>query len=222
MNLKPLDWTFDCGVWSATIMGLQLAVVQDADGTYMATCSGGSARPEIQKGFGTPQDARFYAQDTMLRREYQKYFATPEWTEDDVLDGIGEWFNRVAPEPTIRQTRVQLGGHLEEVAEMLRLIPDTQTAATIVNDYATALKAGDLEVAFSSSTNMTELLDSICDQMVTLVGIAHMLGFDLRSALEVVNASNWSKFENGKPVYDENGKVKKGKDYRPPRLEAFV
>ena len=37
MNLKPLDWTFDCGVWSATIMGLQLAVVQDADGTYSIT-----------------------------------------------------------------------------------------------------------------------------------------------------------------------------------------
>ena len=93
MNMKPLDWTFDCGVWSASVMGLQLAVVQDADGTYMATCSGGSARPEIQKGFGTPQDARFYAQDTMLRREYQKYFVMPEWTEDDVLDGIAEWFS---------------------------------------------------------------------------------------------------------------------------------
>lgn len=221
MNLKNIEWTFDCGTWAASVMGLQLAVVQDKDGSFMATCSGGG-RPEIQKGFESPIEAREYCMDTLLKREYHKYFSEESQREDDVLDGIGEWFNRVAPEPTIRQTRVQLGCHLEEVAEMLRLIPDTQTAATIVNDYANALKAGDLEVAFTSSTNMTELLDSICDQMVTLVGIAHMLDFDLRSALEVVNASNWSKFEHGKPVYDENGKVKKGKDYRPPRLEAFV
>lgn len=109
MNMKPLDWTFDCGVWSATVMGLKLAVVQDADGTYMATCSGGSARPEIQKGFGTPQDARFYAQDTMLRREYQKYFVMPEWTEDDVLGGIAEWFSRAVPTPALRNQMVQAG-----------------------------------------------------------------------------------------------------------------
>lgn len=221
MNSKNVEWKFDCGTWAASVMGLQLAVVQDKDGSFMATCSGGG-RPEIQKGFESPIEAREYCMDTLLKREYHKYFAEEPQREDDVLDGIVEWFNRVAPEPTIRQTCVQFGCHLEEVAEMLRLIPDTRKAATIVNDYAAAFKVGDLEVVLSSGTDMTEFLDSVCDQIVTLIGIAHMMGFDLRSALEVVNTSNWSKFEDGKPVYDENGKVKKGKDYRPPRLEAFV
>nr|DAE07514.1 MAG TPA: NTP-PPase-like protein [Podoviridae sp. ctnCN2] len=49
-----------------------------------------------------------------------------------------------------------------------------------------------------------------------------MMGYDLHAALEVVNASNWSKFEDGQPVFDEQGKIQKGKNYRAPSLEAFA
>lgn len=222
MRLKEISWTFDNGTWCARVMGLQLAVVGDADGTYTASATADGQRPELQKGFASPLAARDYCVNTLLRREYYKYFSEETYREDDVLDGVMEWFSRVAPEPTIQQIRVQFGCHLEEVAEMLRLIPDMKRAAMAMNDYAAAFKAGDLEVGFAPGTNMAEFLDIICDQIVTLVGLACMMGFDLRSALEVVNASNWSKFEDGKPVFDEQGKVKKGKYYRAPTLEAFV
>lgn len=215
MNLKPLDWTFDCGVWSATIMGLQLAVVQDADGTYMATCSGGSARPEIQKGFGTPQDARFYAQDTMLRREYQKCFAAPEWLEDDVLDGIAEWFARAVPTPALRNQMVQAGCLFEEAAELAEAIG---AECPHIGDLADELKQG----VSKFDPTPVPTLDALCDLIVTCVGLAYMMGYDLHAALEVVNASNWSKFEDGQPVFDEQGKIQKGKNYRAPSLEAFA
>ena len=215
MNLKPLDWTFDCGVWSASVMGLQLAVVQDVDGTYMATCSGGSARPEIQKGFGTPQDARFYAQDTMLRREYTKYFAVPEWLEDDVLDGISEWFARAVPTPTQRNQTVQAGCLFEEAAELAEALGVEYPPISFLADK--------LKQDVTKLTPAPVLtLDALCDLIVTCVGLAYMMGYDLHAALEVVNASNWSKFEDGQPVFDERGKIQKGKNYRAPSLEAFV
>lgn len=49
-----------------------------------------------------------------------------------------------------------------------------------------------------------------------------MNGFDIVGALQEVNRSNWSKFENGEPIFDENGKIKKGPNYRPPDLSKFV
>lgn len=67
-----------------------------------------------------------------------------------------------------------------------------------------------------------ELLDSLCDQIVTAVGVAHMLGMDIEGALKEVNDSNMSKFEDGKAVFNENGKIKKGKHYRKPNLASFV
>lgn len=42
------------------------------------------------------------------------------------------------------------------------------------------------------------------------------------SSFEEVNRSNWSKFVDGKPVFDENGKIKKGDGYTPPDLSKFV
>lgn len=45
-----------------------------------------------------------------------------------------------------------------------------------------------------------------------------MLGMDIQGSLTEVNRSNWSKSGNGQPVFDDNGKIKKGKDYYPPDL----
>lgn len=49
-----------------------------------------------------------------------------------------------------------------------------------------------------------------------------MMGFDMVGALKEVNASNYSKFENGKPVFNEQGKIAKGKDYFKPNLTTYL
>lgn len=77
-------------------------------------------------------------------------------------------------------------------------------------------------ISLEPTINKVELLDSLADQIVTAVGVAHMMGFDILGALEEVNRSNFSKFEDGKPVFDANGKITKGKDYVKPNLEHFV
>jgi predicted HAD superfamily Cof-like phosphohydrolase len=83
-------------------------------------------------------------------------------------------------------------------------------------------KAIDFTVSVIRDVNEIELLDSLADQIVTAIGVAHMMGFDILGALQEVNRSNFSKFEDGKAVFDENGKIRKGKDYTPPNLESFV
>ena len=67
-----------------------------------------------------------------------------------------------------------------------------------------------------------DLLDSLADQTVTVTGIAYRMGFNFYPALNEVSNSNWSKFENGKPLRDDNGKIIKGKNYFKPDLTKFV
>jgi hypothetical protein len=44
----------------------------------------------------------------------------------------------------------------------------------------------------------------------------------MKAAVQEVNASNWSKFNyKGYPEFDENGKVKKGANYRQPNLKGM-
>lgn len=66
------------------------------------------------------------------------------------------------------------------------------------------------------------ILDSLADQIVTATGVGTFLGMDVPGALAEVNRSNYSKFENGEPIFNENKKVMKGKDYTPPDLTPFV
>ena len=66
------------------------------------------------------------------------------------------------------------------------------------------------------------LLDSLADQVVTAIGVAHCAGMDFPGALAEVNRSNWSKFENGAPVFLTGGKIGKGEFYTPPNLTDFV
>lgn len=68
----------------------------------------------------------------------------------------------------------------------------------------------------------TDLLDSIADQIVTATGVGVFLGMNVPGALNEVNRSNYSKFEDGEPVFNENKKVMKGKDYTPPDLSKFI
>ena len=68
----------------------------------------------------------------------------------------------------------------------------------------------------------TELLDALCDQIVTAVGVAHMFGLDIEGALAEVNRSNWSKFVDGKPTFDANGKIAKPATYSKPDLTPFL
>lgn len=48
------------------------------------------------------------------------------------------------------------------------------------------------------------------------------MGFDMVGALDEVNKSNWSKFKDGVPAFDENGKIAKADGYFKPDLAKFL
>ncbi|MFB6347868.1 phosphoribosyl-ATP pyrophosphohydrolase [Moraxella sp. ZJ142] len=144
-----------------------------------------------------------------------------------MIKQIKRWFETAKPNPTDADRLVQMGCHFEEVYEMTQALQPDDGIAELM-DIAEEFKSIDTETSgdavkeFFNNVNEVELLDALCDQIVTAVGVAHMMGFDIESALAEVNRSNWSKFENGKPVFDNNGKIKKGADYEPPKLQKLV
>ena len=139
-----------------------------------------------------------------------------------------EWFREAVPNPDNHTLSVQLGCHFEEVAEMLEAVyirdnsgdsPLWGIALDAIESLADALKFGQCHI---HGTNKKMLLDAIGDQIVTATGVGTQLGMDVAGALDEINRSNWSKFEDGRPVFNENGKIAKGKDYTPPNLEPFL
>lgn len=75
---------------------------------------------------------------------------------------------------------------------------------------------------FPEDANRLAFLDALADQIVTATGVGTFLGMNVPGALAEVNRSNYSKFEDGEPIFNENKKVMKGKDYTPPDLSKFI
>ena len=73
------------------------------------------------------------------------------------------------------------------------------------------------------SKNLKEIADSLTDILYVTYGAGHAFGIDLDKCFDEVQRSNMSKLgEDGKPIYNEGGKVMKGPKYFEPNLKKFV
>ena len=74
-----------------------------------------------------------------------------------------------------------------------------------------------------NNRDLLEVADALTDILYVTYGAGHAFGIDLDKCFEEVQNSNMSKLgENGKPIYNESGKVMKGPNYFKPDLSKFV
>lgn len=139
------------------------------------------------------------------------------------------WFAAAGKAKTPENFSTQVGVHISEFVEMLReltLVSNTGLAsaalveiADVLDGVATTIVSGNAHVIVHDKV---EFLDSLCDQNVTLDGIAYLAGFDKDGADNEVQRSNFSKFEDGVALIAPGGKIMKGKEYSPADLTPFV
>ena len=71
--------------------------------------------------------------------------------------------------------------------------------------------------------DIKEVADALTDILYVTYGAGHAFGIDLDKCFEEVQNSNMSKLgKDGKPIYNEKGKVMKGPNYFKPNLSKFV
>ena len=71
--------------------------------------------------------------------------------------------------------------------------------------------------------DLLEVADALTDILYVTYGAGHAFGIDLDKCFDEVQNSNMSKLDkNGKPIYNESGKVMKGPNYFKPDLSRFI
>ena len=71
--------------------------------------------------------------------------------------------------------------------------------------------------------DLLEVADALTDILYVTYGAGHAFGIDLDKCFEEVQSSNMSKLgEDGRPIYNESGKVMKGPKYFKPDLTKFI
>ena len=74
-----------------------------------------------------------------------------------------------------------------------------------------------------NNQDLLEVADALTDILYVTYGAGHAFGIDLDKCFDEVQNSNMSKLDdNGKPIYNNSGKVMKGPNYFKPDLSKFV
>lgn len=145
------------------------------------------------------------------------------------LDAIQEWQQIVRPNASEKHTSLALGIFLEEVGELLEEFtqvtfaesndPTLPSAASDLKKLASNLKANQTLVVLTKDCRKNTVKE-LADVIVTAVGLGQVLKLEVPAACERVNLSNYSKFVDGKPIYDANGKATKGPNYKEANLDG--
>ena len=108
------------------------------------------------------------------------------------------------------------GQEIKEKAEF----PDENIASLrydLINEELLELKEA------LDNKDIKEVADALTDILYVTYGAGHAFGIDLDKCFAEVQNSNMSKLgEDGKPIYNEKGKVMKGPNYFKPNLDKFV
>ena len=94
-----------------------------------------------------------------------------------------------------------------------------------INDLRISLISEELEEFKEAIKNndLKEVADALTDILYVTYGAGHSFGIDLDKCFDEVQKSNMSKLDqNGKPIYNEFGKVMKGSNYFKPNLSKFL
>ncbi len=226
-NLHPLKWTqenlnplaeLELTAYSALH---EYEITEPKQGKFelkKTRLSRPDKKSEFLPYFDTVTEAQYWAW-----AHYQR--SMRPYVKPDSITDIRNWFKAAKPEPTAKDALVQQGCHFEEVIEHLTSIGiEIEGLCDLSNDLKsnTSLQTDDAITNYMDTIDRIELLDALCDQIVTATGVAYMMGFDIEGALKEVIRSNNSKMVKGKFEFDANGKIQKPDSYSEPNLTPFI
>jgi len=112
---------------------------------------------------------------------------------------------------------------METFGQMVRTkpqFPDEKTMQLRYNLIKEELN--ELEHAMKTK-NLKEVADALTDILYVTYGAGYAYGIDLDKCFKEVQRANMSKLDkDGKPIYNEKGKVMKGPNYSEPNLKEFI
>lgn len=229
LPLQPLVWIeakYSGGIATDAQGGAAYYRAIERDGKHIVYWMDNGGGSDGDKTFDSLDELKDWVNNTHYPHKMQPY------VKPDSITDIRNWFKATKPEPTKKDVCTQVGVHYEEVAEMMEAMQGhDHRASQMMSSIADAYKMRHLSVdgivesvlvdSMQPKDNI-ELLDALCDQIVTATGAAYMMGFDIESALKEVIRSNNSKMVNGKFEFDENGEIAKPDSYSKPDLTPFV
>ena len=106
---------------------------------------------------------------------------------------------------------------------------DVKQSSSFSSDKINALRVNlikeelDELIEAMNKKDLVEVADALTDILYVTYGAGHAFGINLDDCFEEVQSSNMSKLDkDGRPIYNDKGKVMKGPNYFKPDLNKFI
>ena len=117
----------------------------------------------------------------------------------------------------------KVGHFMKTFGQEIKIKPGLSTEK--INKLRVSLINEELEEFKKAIKNndLKEVADALTDILYVTYGAGHAFGINLNKCFDEVQQSNMSKLgADGKPIYDDKGKVMKGPNYFKPNLSKFL
>ena len=117
----------------------------------------------------------------------------------------------------------KVGTFMKTFGQEVKLRPSMSSAK--INKLRLSLIKEELDelIEAMNKKDLVEVADALTDILYVTYGAGHAFGINLDKCFDEVQNSNMSKLDNnGKPIYNEKGKVMKGPNYFKPDLSKFI
>ena len=155
-------------------------------------------------------------------------------TPADTINQLKHFFETTYPAPESINITTQFGVFMENASGSLRPFRDISMNQE-TTDQITFFKdvLDHAEKRFKSHhegfkldllhIDREDLLASLCDQIISSIGVAHMLGMNIVDALQEVADSHDSKLdEDGQPIFSSSSVLMNGQQYFKPNLSPYI
>jgi predicted HAD superfamily Cof-like phosphohydrolase len=126
--------------------------------------------------------------------------------------------------PEAKIVKLRLALILEEFTELAEAcVGDTAGGQNLLKPLAQAMDAVKALEEDDLNVDVVEVADALTDINYVTYGAGHCFGVDLDACMQEVQRANMSKLgEDGKPIYNAQGKVMKGPNYTPPDIASVL
>lgn len=126
--------------------------------------------------------------------------------------------------PDAKTVKLRLALILEEFTELAEAcVGDTPAGERLLHALAASMEGVKALEAEDLNVDVVEVADALTDINYVTYGAGHCFGVDLDACMQEVQRANMSKLgEDGKPIYNAQGKVMKGPNYTPPDIASVL
>jgi len=176
----------------------------------------------IQNFPGLPDNNIRQLRKKLLNEEFNEYLhAMATYNRVEIADALGDMTYILFG--TLISYGIEINEYFNTIDSFLLESEGLSLDEIFINTKKSIITAFDIYIDSEDQNDLDKIRNSLSDLLFNIEVASRVYNIPLEDVFNEIHRSNMSKLDdNGKPIYREDGKVLKGKNYSPPDISKII